>query len=163
MAIQHDGWSIVAQYRKCGKEECKTCAEGYGHGPYYYGTRLVNGRRKIRYFGKSLPPQKSDVQTNTVAELQQEIAALRRENEELHNLVMQLQEGQRKAQLERVDPQYDRIQQQYSQLSVGKLRELERKMQTSVELGNSYGWGMSFRDLQTHLKVVRELIMVNVE
>lgn len=43
------------QYRKCGKPRCGTCAQGLGHGPYWYaywreGTRLRSG-----YVGK-LPP-----------------------------------------------------------------------------------------------------------
>ena len=50
-----DGWSVTAQYRKCGKPECKVCSEGRGHGPYYYGTRTVDGKKEIHYFGRKLP------------------------------------------------------------------------------------------------------------
>ena len=50
-----DGWSVTAQYRKCGKPGCKVCSEGRGHGPYYYGTRNVDGKKEIHYFGRKLP------------------------------------------------------------------------------------------------------------
>ncbi|WDL97945.1 DUF6788 family protein [Alicyclobacillus sp. ALC3] len=84
MAIQHDGWSVVAQYRKCGKNGCKVCAEGRGHGPYYYGTKTVDGRRVSRYFGKNAPGE--DTQENTSAEM----ATLRSENTRLRALVEEL-------------------------------------------------------------------------
>lgn len=57
-----DGWSVSVQYRKCGKSTCKICREGKGHGPYYYGTRSVGGKKEIRYFGRSLPKQPPDIQ-----------------------------------------------------------------------------------------------------
>ena len=50
-----DDWSVTAQYRKCGKSGCKVCSEGHGHGPYYYGTRTVDGKKEIHYFGRKLP------------------------------------------------------------------------------------------------------------
>ena len=50
-----DDWSVTAQYRKCGKSGCKVCSEGRGHGPYYYGTRTVDGKKEIHYFGRRLP------------------------------------------------------------------------------------------------------------
>lgn len=92
MAIQHDGWSIVAQYRKCGKTGCKACAEGQGHGPYYYGTKTADGRRVSRYFGKNAPGE--DVQDNsqdTVVALRSELDALRQENARLRAQVEELQ------------------------------------------------------------------------
>ncbi|MGG3799625.1 DUF6788 family protein [Metabacillus fastidiosus] len=55
MAIKVDGWSIVSQFRKCGKPTCRTCLEGKGHGPYYYGTKVINGKRERKYFGTQLP------------------------------------------------------------------------------------------------------------
>lgn len=53
--MQIDGWSVSARYRKCGKPGCKACNEGNGHGPYFYGTRLLDGRKVSRYFGRTLP------------------------------------------------------------------------------------------------------------
>lgn len=86
MAIQHDGWSIVAQYRKYGKTGCKVCAESPGHGPYYYGTKAVDGHHRSKYFGKTLPGDGAQDGT------QDEVAILRRENDELCALVKPLQE-----------------------------------------------------------------------
>lgn len=49
------------QYRKCGSaKSCKTCAEGQGHGPYWFGyfyERDASGKRKLRswYIGKHFP------------------------------------------------------------------------------------------------------------
>ena len=60
-----DGWSVTAQYRKCGKPGCKICSEEHGHGPYYYGTRVVNGKKEIHYFGRKKPkptPQPENIQ-----------------------------------------------------------------------------------------------------
>ena len=50
-----DGWSVTAQYRKCGKSGCNVCSEGRGHGPYYYGTRTIDGKKEIHYFGRKMP------------------------------------------------------------------------------------------------------------
>lgn len=93
MATQYDGWSIVAQYRKCGKEGCKTCADGPRHGPYYYGTKTIDGKRYSKYFGKNLPSvdAQDDTQDMRVGRLEQEVFELRLENERLQKLVSQLQ------------------------------------------------------------------------
>jgi hypothetical protein len=92
MATQYEGWSIVAQYRKCGKSGCKTCAEDKGHGPYYYGTKIVDGQRMSKYFGKTLPVNdiQDDTQDNIVNGLRRLLLELQRENKELHALVAQL-------------------------------------------------------------------------
>lgn len=55
MAIIVDGWRIVSQYRKCGKDTCSTCMNGKGHGPYYYGSKVIKGKRERKYFGTKLP------------------------------------------------------------------------------------------------------------
>lgn len=92
MAIQHDGWSIVAQYRKCGKPGCTACAEGRGHGPYYYGTKTVDGRHVSHYFGKNAPGD--DIQENSQEEivaLHAELDVLRQENTRLRARVEELQ------------------------------------------------------------------------
>lgn len=91
MAIQQDGWSIVAQYRNCGKAGCKVCAEGRGHGPYYYGTKTVDGRRVSRYFGKDAPGEDTQGGTQeTVVALRAELDTLRSENTRLNALVEEL-------------------------------------------------------------------------
>ncbi|QQE81551.1 DUF6788 family protein [Alicyclobacillus sp. SO9] len=93
MAVQYEGWSIVAQYRKCGKQGCKTCSEGPGHGPYYYGTKVIDGRRRSKYFGKTLPTDdnsQDDIQD--VAVLQSKIQSLEREKEQFLRQVRDLEE-----------------------------------------------------------------------
>ena len=42
---------------KCGKDRCKKCAEGGGHGPYWYLYFRRNGKLTSRYIGKELPPE----------------------------------------------------------------------------------------------------------
>ena len=39
----------------CGKKNCRRCQEGVGHGPYWFGYHIVNGRSIRRYIGKTLP------------------------------------------------------------------------------------------------------------
>lgn len=43
------------EYVKCGKERCTTCAEGPGHGPYWYGYSSEGGRVRKQYIGKQRP------------------------------------------------------------------------------------------------------------
>lgn len=40
---------------KCGKERCKKCREGGGHGPYWYLYFRRNGKLTSRYIGKMIP------------------------------------------------------------------------------------------------------------
>ena len=89
MAVQIDGWSVIETHRKCNKPDCEICANNPGHGPYYIGTKRVNGVKKSRYFGKSLPaiqsPYIDDIDAiepeNTRQDEQTE--ALLQENEQL--------------------------------------------------------------------------------
>src|SRR5262245_38482601 len=39
---------------RCGKETCKKCEQGPGHGPYWYAYWSVNGRTRKQYIGKEL-------------------------------------------------------------------------------------------------------------
>ncbi len=41
------------EYVRCGKERCKRCADGAGHGPYWYAYWSEKGRTKKRYIGKT--------------------------------------------------------------------------------------------------------------
>lgn len=43
------------QYRKCGKEYCKTCRDGQGHGPYWYAYWRKDGIKRSGYIGKTHP------------------------------------------------------------------------------------------------------------
>ena len=44
------------QYTLCGKPNCRRCAEGKGHGPYWYAYISRNGQTLRKYIGKQLPP-----------------------------------------------------------------------------------------------------------
>lgn len=43
------------QYTRCGKERCRKCREGAGHGPYWYAYWSENGRTISKYIGIRLP------------------------------------------------------------------------------------------------------------
>lgn len=43
------------QYTRCGKERCRKCKEGAGHGPYWYAYWSENGRTVSKYVGIQLP------------------------------------------------------------------------------------------------------------
>ena len=40
---------------KCGKDRCKKCERGEGHGPYWYLYFRRNGKLTSRYIGKMIP------------------------------------------------------------------------------------------------------------
>ncbi len=42
---------------KCGKADCKKCAGGGGHGPYWYRFYRQEGKLRKQYIGKNLPAQ----------------------------------------------------------------------------------------------------------
>lgn len=42
-------------YRRCGKPNCATCAQGPGHGPYWYGSWREGMRVRTIYVGKRPP------------------------------------------------------------------------------------------------------------
>ena len=41
---------------KCGKDQCKKCERGEGHGPYWYAYWSEGGRTRKQYLGKQKPP-----------------------------------------------------------------------------------------------------------
>jgi DNA-binding SARP family transcriptional activator len=43
------------QYTRCGKDRCRKCKEGSGHGPYWYAYWSENGRTISKYIGAKLP------------------------------------------------------------------------------------------------------------
>src|SRR5581483_8988118 len=43
------------QYTRCGKQRCRKCREGAGHGPYWYAYWSEKGRTVSKYIGTSLP------------------------------------------------------------------------------------------------------------
>jgi DNA-binding SARP family transcriptional activator len=51
------------QFTRCGKERCRKCKEGPGHGPYWYAYWSVNGRTVSKYIGIH-PPENVEIKTN---------------------------------------------------------------------------------------------------
>src|SRR5690242_2366619 len=45
------------QYTRCGKERCRKCREGEGHGPYWYAYWSDKGRTISKYIGIHLPEE----------------------------------------------------------------------------------------------------------
>ncbi len=45
------------QYTRCGKERCRKCREGIGHGPYWYAYWSEKGRTVSKYVGAQLPAE----------------------------------------------------------------------------------------------------------
>ncbi len=39
------------QFTRCGKQRCRKCKEGAGHGPYWYAYWSENGRTVSKYIG----------------------------------------------------------------------------------------------------------------
>src|SRR5712691_7061483 len=44
------------QFTRCGKQRCRKCREGEGHGPYWYAYWSENGHTVSKYIGAHLPP-----------------------------------------------------------------------------------------------------------
>jgi DNA-binding SARP family transcriptional activator len=60
------------QFTRCGKQRCRKCKEGGGHGPYWYAYWSENGRTVSKYIGTYLPPDIEQAQQSlgeTVKEL----------------------------------------------------------------------------------------------
>ncbi len=45
------------QYTRCGKQRCRKCKEGAGHGPYWYAYWSENGRTISKYIGIHAPAE----------------------------------------------------------------------------------------------------------
>src|SRR5258708_14665425 len=43
------------QFTRCGKQRCRTCREGIGHGPYWYAYWSEKGRTRSKYIGIHRP------------------------------------------------------------------------------------------------------------
>lgn len=58
--IEGHAASYVKKYVKCGKENCRRCKNGPGHGPYWYRVwRDSTGKVRTRYDGK-VDPEKEE-------------------------------------------------------------------------------------------------------
>lgn len=49
------------QFTRCGKERCRKCRDGLGHGPYWYAYWSENGRTVSKYIGIH-PPQEVELE-----------------------------------------------------------------------------------------------------
>ncbi|MFA5771655.1 MAG: hypothetical protein WC974_02880 [Thermoplasmata archaeon] len=48
-------YSYIKKYVRCGKERCRKCRSGRGHGPYLYAEWREGGKVKTKYIGKKAP------------------------------------------------------------------------------------------------------------
>jgi len=51
----HSTGTLRLEMVKCGKDRCKKCERGEGHGPYWYLYFRRNGKLISRYIGKMIP------------------------------------------------------------------------------------------------------------
>ncbi len=56
------------QFTRCGKQRCRKCKEGEGHGPYWYAYWSENGRTKTKYIGVQLPSDLEPAQQDLTGE-----------------------------------------------------------------------------------------------
>ncbi len=49
--------TLRLEMAKCGKDRCKKCERGEGHGPYWYLYFRRNGKLTSRYIGKTDDPE----------------------------------------------------------------------------------------------------------
>lgn len=56
------------QFTRCGKQRCRKCKEGEGHGPYWYSYWSENGRTVSKYIGTQLPPEIEALQASNQEE-----------------------------------------------------------------------------------------------
>jgi predicted ATPase/DNA-binding SARP family transcriptional activator len=54
-AAGHPGVSYQQKFVRCNKPACRRCADGPGHGPYWYAFWWEGGRTRSRYLGKISP------------------------------------------------------------------------------------------------------------
>jgi len=53
----HGAGTLRSEMVRCGKDRCKKCSEGGGHGAYWYSYARKNGKLTSKYIGKKLPPE----------------------------------------------------------------------------------------------------------
>lgn len=71
------------QFNTCGKENCKKCSEGDGHGPYWYAYGIEFARK---YIGKELP---TDIVEN-MERLEKDRETLRSRRDEIKTQALEL-------------------------------------------------------------------------
>jgi len=50
------------EYTRCNKPSCSVCANGLGHGPYWFVYWRANGKKHRKYIGKEYQQLKPDVE-----------------------------------------------------------------------------------------------------
>jgi hypothetical protein len=53
----HSAGTLRLEMVKCGKDRCKKCERGEGHGPYWYLYYRRNGKLTSKYVGKTDDPE----------------------------------------------------------------------------------------------------------
>lgn len=56
----HNKVTYRQQFTRCGKQRCRKCREGAGHGPYWYAYWSENGRTVSKYIGIHPPVEKTE-------------------------------------------------------------------------------------------------------
>lgn len=151
MAIQIDGWSVTAQFRKCGKSNCKICTDGQGHGPYYYGTKKVDGKLKSQYFGRELPHADGSRPYESARRLQAENEALRTEVAQLRAEIVVLSERLRTAPGVKLANELSRDDVQ--RIFVEEIERLRTPEQIRYEVWASLESGVFSDDIQEHTRL----------
>jgi DNA-binding SARP family transcriptional activator len=65
------------QVSYCGKQRCRKCRDGVGHGPYWYAYKTENGRTTRSYIGKNLPAELQGLKESTSVNPDAEVLRIR--------------------------------------------------------------------------------------
>src|SRR5689334_7095750 len=65
------------QYTRCGKQRCRKCREGTGHGPYWYAYWRENGRTISKYLGVHAPAEARRREHLTISTHEKQIMQVR--------------------------------------------------------------------------------------
>jgi DNA-binding SARP family transcriptional activator len=81
------------QFTRCGKQRCRKCKEGAGHGPYWYAYWSVNGRTVSKYIGIH-PPANVEMETHKSQPQQHNVLAIEKANPpEPHSVQLEVQKN----------------------------------------------------------------------
>lgn len=61
--VSRDGWTYYTRHVRCNPR-CAGCADGPGHGPYWYRQRREHGKQKTEYLGRRDPREGMDHESN---------------------------------------------------------------------------------------------------
>ena len=83
--------SLYSQYTSCAKAGCR-CMNGQKHGPFYYLSFKEEGRSRVQYIGKLVPPRLAK-QLERYREFGKRLHELRKLDRSLTELWNQFREG----------------------------------------------------------------------